>query len=224
MTKQLTLASDCFNQIRKLIINGELKPGEKLKGEYLKQLLGVGMSPIREALARLATTRMVEFRDKTGFRVRIFTLEQVHDLLTAHAKIECLLLRDAIMYGDTRWEAQIMAALYALSKIESIDTPVQYNYWAQHNDEFHNSLLAAVNSQTLWQIRNECEEVKDWFYNLANYGNLDKQIKPSHSEHLHLAKLCIARKTEEATALLYRHLTKGIEQVTKILSNQKLIS
>lgn len=224
MTKQITLASNCFNQIRHLIISGQLKPGEKLKGEYLKELLGVGMSPIREALARLANTYLVELKDKTGFRVSSLSLEEVRDGLMAHAKIECLLLKDAINFGTTEWEAQIMASLYSLSKVESNDTLVQYEYWAQLNSEFHNKLLATANSPALWKIRNECEEFKDWLTNLANIGNLNRQIKLSHAEHAALAKLSINRKTDQATELLYRHLTKGIEQITKTLSNNKIIS
>lgn len=224
MTKQITLASNCFNQIRKLIISGQLMPGEKLKGEYLKELLGVGMSPVREALARLATTSLVEFRDKTGFRVATFTREQIQDILRSHAKIECLILKDAIAYGNTQWEAQIMAALYGLSKIEGIDNPVQYRQWVEQNDAFHDALLAAASSELLWKIRNECEEIKCWLNNLAIGNSSDRLIKPSHAEHAHLAKLVIARKTDDATILLYRHLTKGIDQLMKTLLSRNLIS
>ena len=41
-----TLATDCINNIRELILSGELFPGERLKGEYLKQKFKVGLSPI----------------------------------------------------------------------------------------------------------------------------------------------------------------------------------
>ena len=44
-----------YQTLRKLIVTGVLKPGEKLKIEGLKKKLDTGASPIREALSLLTS-------------------------------------------------------------------------------------------------------------------------------------------------------------------------
>ena len=54
--------------IRRMILVGELAPGEKLKIEKLRQILDMGGSPIREALTLLVSDLLVERLDQRGFR------------------------------------------------------------------------------------------------------------------------------------------------------------
>ena len=54
------LRDSVFVRIRDAIIDGTLEPGEKLMDGELSGWLGVSRTPIREALARLETTGLVE--------------------------------------------------------------------------------------------------------------------------------------------------------------------
>lgn len=54
-------------QIVKLIVDGKLKPGDKLPGErQLIELLGVGRSSLREALNRLETLGYIDIHKRKG--------------------------------------------------------------------------------------------------------------------------------------------------------------
>lgn len=97
MPSAQTMTSQCVDKIQNLILSGDLLPGERIKGEYLRNVLGVGLSPIREALSRLATTSLVEFTDNAGFKVGEITVDSLTDSYTGYAKIEALLLSDAIL-------------------------------------------------------------------------------------------------------------------------------
>lgn len=108
MSKTYTLATDAYNQIREIILAGLIKPGEKLKGEYLKNKLKIGLSPIREALSKLSLTGLVEFNDKIGFRVAIINRQKIYDVFETFAKIENLLLTESMLKGDDDWEADIL--------------------------------------------------------------------------------------------------------------------
>jgi len=210
---QDTLATLCFKQIQEMILNGDLKPGEKLKGEYLKQTLNVGLSPIREALSKLAGTKLVTFKDKIGFRVSEISEAKIYDALQTYAKIECLLLKEAIEHGDDEWEANIMAALYRLAKVEVVNSKIPYRIWVERNSEFHNTLIAACKIKGLIQIRDECLALKEWYTRLA-YKNLeDTLITTNHNEHAKIAQLVIARKTESAGTQLYNHIIYDIESL-----------
>ncbi|HRG62668.1 MAG TPA: GntR family transcriptional regulator [Burkholderiales bacterium] len=213
----LTLASNCIQQIRELIIHGELLPGEQIKGEYLKNRLQVGLSPIREALSRLAAGMLVDAVDNVGFRVAKLSRDKVYDSFQTYAKIEALLLRESIEHGNDQWEAQIMACIYRLAKVESRDVKVAYQQWSERNDEFHNALVAGCELDSLMQIRNNCLLIKDWCYGLA-YPNLaEEMVVVNHHEHAKMAELAIARKTDAACAMLYKHTLHGLDAIVSRL-------
>ena len=217
MSNNNLLATECFYQIRDLIVSGELLPGEKLKGEYLKHRLNSGLSPIREALSRLVETGLVEFRDKVGFRVAVLTVEKIQDLLKTHAKIECLLLAESIESGDDEWEARVMAALYKLAKVENGE--VLYSQWLARNNEFHNALVSGCNIEGLNRIRSQCVQLKEWYTGFGKKERKDDLIRANHHEHAKIVELAINRKNESACIKLYKHMTTGIDGIINNLQN-----
>ena len=52
--RQKTLMADVYGRLRRDVLDGELKPGSRLRFEEMKAKYGVGISPLREALTRLA--------------------------------------------------------------------------------------------------------------------------------------------------------------------------
>ncbi len=205
MANNFTLASSCFMQIRQLILTGELLPGERIKGEYLKSRLQVGLSPIREALSRLVTTGLVEVVDNAGFRVASLSQEKIVDSFQSLAKLEALLLREAIESGDENWEAQIMASLYRLSKIEANNLKIPHSLWSTRNDEFHEALIAGCRLYGLKQMRQTFLTFKEWCYGLAYPGLNEELVMVSHQEHAQIAELAITRKADAACTMIYKH-------------------
>ena len=131
-----------------------------------------------------------------------------------------MLLRETIENGDDEWEANIMATLYKLSKVEVGDTKVVYTTWALRNDEFHNALVSACDINGLVQIRNECLLLKEWYTRLADKEIAKRLIMASHHEHAKIAELAIARKADTACAKLYKHMTTDIAGlVEKLITN-----
>ena len=53
MNEYLPLRDVVFNTLRKAILKGELKPGERLMEIALAQRLGVSRTPVREAMRKL---------------------------------------------------------------------------------------------------------------------------------------------------------------------------
>ena len=60
MNEYLPLRDVVFNTLRKAILKGELKPGERLMEIALAERLGVSRTPVREALRQLETDGLVE--------------------------------------------------------------------------------------------------------------------------------------------------------------------
>ena len=72
MNEYLPLRDVVFNTLRRAILRGELKPGERLMEIQLANKLGVSRTPIREAICKLELEGLVLMADE-AFQDVIFT-------------------------------------------------------------------------------------------------------------------------------------------------------
>jgi DNA-binding GntR family transcriptional regulator len=75
-------------ELRKLILLGELLPGEQLRQEELSQRLGVSRVPLREAFLVLANQGLLVHRPNQGFVVAKRTAFELNQLHMLHALLE----------------------------------------------------------------------------------------------------------------------------------------
>src|SRR5260370_7915943 len=64
-----TLTEQAYKQIQELIVTLRLKPGQVLSEQSLSASLGIGRTPIREALQKLALARLVTILPRKGILV-----------------------------------------------------------------------------------------------------------------------------------------------------------
>jgi DNA-binding GntR family transcriptional regulator len=86
-----SLADRAYHAIREMIVSLELRPGAVIDERALMEMLGIGRTPIREALRRLAQERLVEVYPRRGMFVTsveirdLASLTEVRSLLESHA-------------------------------------------------------------------------------------------------------------------------------------------
>ena len=114
MSGRATRTEQVYTQLRRDILNGDLRPGARLPFAELSERYGGSTSAIREGLQRLVEQGLVVCEPQLGFRVMALSVEDLADLTVARCEIEGLVLRHAIESGDLAWETEIVAAQYAL--------------------------------------------------------------------------------------------------------------
>lgn len=220
--KDNTLALQCYDRIQDDIIDGTLAPGQKLKMDLLKQRLGVGASPIREALSRLAASGLVAVQDNKGFRVAQISEADIRDTYRVFLQIEMLALRQSIELGDDEWESRVVAALHHLALVETKKEPVPYKVWAERNYAFHVALISGCDSPLLLQLRAEVYRRFDRYCRIS-FNIMFTELTLNHQEHSKLAQAVLNRNEKEATALMEYHILGALEDVIKVLKqNNKL--
>ena len=105
-----TLASKVFERLREDILEGQLPPGEKLRIETLQERYQVGASPIREALNRLTSVRLVEQVERRGFRVATLSDDDLLDLIRARRLLNEVVVRESLLHADEAWEETVVFA------------------------------------------------------------------------------------------------------------------
>lgn len=73
-------SSQAYDDLKRLILSGSIPPGERLDPAGLAGELVYGITPLREALLRLAGERLVDIRLNTGFYLPVMTETVLVDL------------------------------------------------------------------------------------------------------------------------------------------------
>jgi len=94
-------------EIRRAIILGRLKPGDKLTETQLATSLGVSRPTIREALNQLAREGLIVQEPYRGLRVAEVTKDQIRDIAVARVGLDMLAI-DAILADETGRRLQIV--------------------------------------------------------------------------------------------------------------------
>lgn len=81
-----SLSSQAYQQLRKALMIGALKPGQKLSGRDLAARLGTSLTPVREALLQLVAEGVLEAR--TGHSITVPTLTRADYIELRDIRVE----------------------------------------------------------------------------------------------------------------------------------------
>lgn len=83
-----TLSDDVAKMIRKMILNGTLKPGEKINQVQLAEKMQISRGPIREALKLLQNEGLINYEINKGTYVSTLSAQDAYEIYTLRALLE----------------------------------------------------------------------------------------------------------------------------------------
>lgn len=203
-----TLASQIFSSLRREIIAGQLKPGSKIKTQALSDRFGVGLSPVREALNRLASQGLIAQSDRRGFSVMPVSEKELADITETRIWVEGAALERSIERGTGTWEEEVLVAFHRLSRTPRfvLNSNADSDEWIDAHRSFHMSLLSACDSP--WMIK-FCAQVFEASERYRHLGGLAPGARESaQEEHRAIMQAAIDRDKRKALDLLASHYRK----------------
>lgn len=85
-----SLSDQVYNHIKRMILSGELKGGDKVPEERVGQRFGVSRTPIREALKRLEEYGLIRVKPRSYAEVVRLTHEEAEQIAVIRAHLEDL--------------------------------------------------------------------------------------------------------------------------------------
>ncbi|WP_053226217.1 GntR family transcriptional regulator [Solirubrobacter soli] len=108
-----------YEQIRRLVLDGDIAPGERLGQVELAERLGISRTPVREALRRLSAEGLVELRPNRGFWAADLGLDAVLRRLEVRLILEPGIARLAAERRTDRHLAELTRAITREEKARS---------------------------------------------------------------------------------------------------------
>ncbi|PKM22295.1 MAG: GntR family transcriptional regulator [Gammaproteobacteria bacterium HGW-Gammaproteobacteria-14] len=206
-----TLADRVFARLQDDIVLGVLPPGTKLGETELASRYGVSRGPLREAIRRLESRKLLERVPHVGTRVAS---------LNAAALIEIYRVREALEGMAARLAAEQMsddevAGLRALltQHEQQQDLKEDTAYFQREGDlDFHYRVIQGSHNQTLIHllIGEIYHLVRMYRYQFSTTANRPQKAL---AEHRRIIEAIEARDGEMAELLMRRHIGRARENI-----------
>ncbi len=133
-------------QLRTLIIQGAIAPGEEIDQSKLAERLGVSRSPVRDAVRRLAAEGLICINPHKQAFVPLLSRDDVAEIYRILASLEGLATLMAVP-KMTAADVQSLRELH--QQMRGAATP---EAWAEQNELFHSAICTMAHSPRLLQI------------------------------------------------------------------------
>jgi DNA-binding GntR family transcriptional regulator len=203
-----SLSEVVTERIRGRILDGSLKPGERLVEDRLSAELGVSRVPVREALRGLSAEGLVTLLPRRGATVVEVTPESVAELVEVRALLEGLNAKLAAQRHDPGIVALLRDTLERGNEAARTGGPEEL---ARLNAEFHERLAEASRNAVLADVMRGLRERTS----LAFAINSRARAREDWDEHAGVLAAVIAGDAELAALLATRHVQNAAAAFAK---------
>jgi len=237
--KTKKIYEEVIEQIKKLIIDGKLQPGDKLLSEReLAEKLGVSRASVREAFSALEIMGIITIRAGEGSFVRQVSYEGMLEPLSFLLQVDIdnvmqLLEVRKILEVEIATLAAVRATPEDIEEIRSaLNKMVEEVNAGEVGDvadaEFHFAVVKAAHNPILVTL---IHTISDLMANTLRFsrqkifltGNISNQLYDSHCS---IFQAIVDKAPKRAGSLMYKHLTmveklmlelkqEGVTQLTK---------
>jgi DNA-binding GntR family transcriptional regulator len=187
--RKATTATLVYQRLRSDILKGILKPGQRLQIDAVAARYEAGANPVREALNRLTSERLVDRKDQRGFSIPEIQMEDFRDLVKTRCWIESKALEESILNRTQQWEDSLILAFHRLASTP-IRTPEEGGdnaEWEARHRAFHNALLAGCGSAWIIRICNEMMDHAERYRYISMVGYPKRDTVPEHNRIMQAA-------------------------------------
>jgi len=196
----LSIRERAYYYLKSLILNGELKPGDRLIERELATKLNISRTPIREALFRLESQGFVKTVPRKGVIVSNISSEEVVEVFNILSSLEVLAAKLAAERMDENTQKILDEKI---AELEAFLNSEQKDYEKIHID-MNMVLYKASKSPKLFEI---LSGLTDYIQMSANMGyETPGRKEQAMKEHLEIMKALRKRDVEMAALLTKLHI------------------
>lgn len=199
-----TISERIYQHLIDQIIEGRLRPGQRVEEQMVASEFGVSRTPVRDALRQLAGTGLVEFQPNRGVMVVDLKLEELSEIFEALGEFEALCARLAAQ-RMTQLERTALRTIHteAQDAAKAEDEP-RYD---ELNDRLHQAIYAGTHNPTISTTTENLRKRIMPFRAFA--GTAAHRIHESHAEHEALVAAILASDGPRAYEAMRNHVAKS---------------
>ena len=200
-------SQQAYDKLVEMILNGEIKEDHPISERGISETLGIGRTPIREAVKDLVRDGVLESHPARGTTLRALTPVDLQELYEVRYAIEGLAAFLAAERGALEDLDPYTKAFEAtLGDPRSSDMVRVYD----HGVEFHYAVIKLAGNKRLLEMYRPFRIRFRIPFGIVRTRSPER-VLASVSEHLAICRAIEARDAERARHLMYEHLRIGLQ-------------
>ncbi|MGQ9645591.1 MAG: GntR family transcriptional regulator [Thermodesulfobacteriota bacterium] len=217
VSKKKSLREEVYESLKKSILHGKLKGGQRLIEETLANAIGISRTPVREAFHKLERDDLVIKLPKGGFAVREFTKEDVNEIFGIRSALESYAAYLATLHIApeklSQLEKKVKESEEALEKGDEEKV-------VQLNTEFHDLIYKSCKSKKLLEMINN---FRDYFYRYRSILlHTERGMNSSITDHRRMLEAMKKKNPRLVERLVRNHLERGKEIILREINERRI--
>jgi DNA-binding GntR family transcriptional regulator len=195
-----------YERLKRMIVTIEIPPGTALSEPALVARLGIGRTPVREALRRLADERLIVIFPRRGLVVAQLGLHEVQQLFEARVAVEGETARLAALRAD---EGDLATLAELNRAVHAAEDDGSFAAFLEVDQRLHREIARIARNTFLVEAADRILTLNDWLWHahMARYG-----IEPSdYASHDRIVEAIGRRDPELARAAMAEHIERSRE-------------
>ncbi|MBT4888497.1 MAG: GntR family transcriptional regulator [Rhodospirillales bacterium] len=204
---EISLSDKIYQDLKWSLIVGEYRPGDVLSIRKLAAKLDVSAMPVREALKRLATERLLVSAANKSYRIADLDAERVSNQFFVRAEMEGIATSLAAQKMTGKQIDQLIDLAEQMDK-DVVEGDAD-NYFSR-NYNFHFSIYAASNNEELvWSIERLWALTGPFLAEYVRSVEMSEMEPHWRALHKEIAKAIKSRNSELASKLIEEDISWG---------------
>lgn len=210
--RSVSLRDQAYQRIKHKIVSLELAPGSVIDESALRAELGLGRTPIREALQRLALEKLVVIIPRRGMFVADIGVMDLQRLFEARLFLESKAARLAAQRGSQKHWQKMEAVLKNLpAETEQVDNKTIISI----DQACHEIIYEAIDNVFLQDtlITMYALSLRLWYYALSKVDNMRGAIL----EHIDILEALQTGDSDGAALLIEQHIKAFQDEIQAVV-------
>lgn len=211
--RERSAADLAYDGILDLVLNSELRPGERTSVNLLAARLDIGRTPVKEAITRLQTEGLLSVAGRSGTMVNRIDRTQTEQLFAMRRALEDFAAEYAVVNVTSKDIQQIKRCLQNLGRSNSTHEFVRANV------EFHSWIIAAAGNPFLIRFYAQLQMQVQIVTYLLKRGFDPKAAAIRQKEHVGIVKALEDRNASALKNALRSHALTTERAILATLSD-----
>jgi DNA-binding GntR family transcriptional regulator len=210
-----TLAMQAYDALRAMILEGGIKPGERLNEVTLAESMGLTRGPVREALRRLSEEHLVTVVPHKGAFIPFIEPREVVELYQYREALEVMVVRLVCLAADDAVLDSLRKLLHETrADLDAIDSQ---RYPEDH--DWHLELARLCGNRV---IQNELEKLNRRLRLVRlQSSTIPTRAESAYDEHVRILEAIEHRDVEEAEKATRAHMHSALANAESVSSVDK---
>jgi DNA-binding GntR family transcriptional regulator len=195
------VAERAYVELRDRIVTLRLAPGTVLREDELMREMGIGRTPLREAVKRLALENLVAVQPRRGTFVTAVEASDILNITEVRAELEGYAAELAAlrMNGEARAAAEAL-----LDEIEEVTNPHEQEWLMRFDERIHHFVWEASGNPYLIETleRYFTHSLRIWYLVLDRVPGLGHAVH----DQMHLLEALLERDGSRARTIMREHV------------------